>query len=367
MIVEVIRNRSLTGVWLRSLRVLAPAPAPTRPTPGPRAACWPGCCRRAIWCRAASCSAAWSRRRPIRCRQPRQRPPATGARHRRSSRRDARLGLRPDARRDGADRVRRRAHAGRARPGSGVAAHPAGGGCPVRREAPPGSGRTLSPTTDQGHDVELVARVLAQARRGRARGDRAGLRATPPDRLRAALRPARRLPVPRGQGPAPGDLLRGCRAVGRPHRAGAPLRQRRSSSSTTRSSSTTTSRTAPSSGAAGRRCSRSTARPSRSTSATRRTSSPSTCCSRNTTTARRPQGPARAPRGRADGPRVGRGPGDRAGLDPGERFDLEDRDYVRMAYKKTCWYTVIAPLRIGVICGSPPGPARAARRTSSPR
>ncbi len=37
-------------------------------------------------------------------------------------------------------------------------------------------------------------------------------------------------------------------------------------------------------------------------------------------------------------------------------FDLEDRDYVRMAYKKTCWYTVIAPLRIGVVCGSPPGP-----------
>ena len=26
-----------------------------------------------------------------------------------------------------------------------------------------------------------------------------------------------------------------------------------------------------------------------------------------------------------------------------------------MAYKKTCWYTVIAPLRIGVICGSPTG------------
>lgn len=38
------------------------------------------------------------------------------------------------------------------------------------------------------------------------------------------------------------------------------------------------------------------------------------------------------------------------------RFDLSDRDYVRMAYKKTCWYTVIAPLRIGVICGSAPGP-----------
>jgi geranylgeranyl diphosphate synthase type II len=37
-------------------------------------------------------------------------------------------------------------------------------------------------------------------------------------------------------------------------------------------------------------------------------------------------------------------------------FELEDRDYVRMAYKKTCWYTVIAPLRIGVICGSAPGP-----------
>jgi geranylgeranyl diphosphate synthase, type II len=40
-----------------------------------------------------------------------------------------------------------------------------------------------------------------------------------------------------------------------------------------------------------------------------------------------------------------------------ERFDLEDRDYVRMAYKKTCWYTVIAPLRVGVICGARPGPA----------
>jgi geranylgeranyl diphosphate synthase, type II len=39
-----------------------------------------------------------------------------------------------------------------------------------------------------------------------------------------------------------------------------------------------------------------------------------------------------------------------------QTFDLDDQDYVRMAYKKTCWYTVIAPLRIGVICGSPPGP-----------
>lgn len=40
----------------------------------------------------------------------------------------------------------------------------------------------------------------------------------------------------------------------------------------------------------------------------------------------------------------------------GGEFDLDDTDYVRMAYKKTCWYTVIAPLRMGVICGSPPGP-----------
>jgi geranylgeranyl diphosphate synthase type II len=39
----------------------------------------------------------------------------------------------------------------------------------------------------------------------------------------------------------------------------------------------------------------------------------------------------------------------------GGQFDLGDRDYVRMAYKKTCWYTVIAPLRVGVICGAPAG------------
>ena len=45
------------------------------------------------------------------------------------------------------------------------------------------------------------------------------------------------------------------------------------------------------------------------------------------------------------------------------RFDLEDRDYVRMAYKKTCWYTVIAPLRIGLICGSPPGDGSPTPRT----
>ena len=37
------------------------------------------------------------------------------------------------------------------------------------------------------------------------------------------------------------------------------------------------------------------------------------------------------------------------------QFNLSDRDYVRMAYKKTCWYTVIAPLRIGVLCGVAPG------------
>ena len=52
--------------------------------------------------------------------------------------------------------------------------------------------------------------------------------------------------------------------------------------------------------------------------------------------------PANRPRGR---------PSSWAGS-RGRRFDLGDRDYVRMAYKKTCWYTVIAPLRIGVICGS---------------
>ncbi len=37
------------------------------------------------------------------------------------------------------------------------------------------------------------------------------------------------------------------------------------------------------------------------------------------------------------------------------RFDLDDGDYVGMAHKKTCWYTVIAPLRVGVICGALPG------------
>jgi geranylgeranyl diphosphate synthase type II len=37
------------------------------------------------------------------------------------------------------------------------------------------------------------------------------------------------------------------------------------------------------------------------------------------------------------------------------RYDLDDTDYVRMAHKKTCWYTVIAPLRLGVLCGQPPG------------
>ena len=52
-----------------------------------------------------------------------------------------------------------------------------------------------------------------------------------------------------------------------------------------------------------------------------------------------------------------------------ERLDLDDRDYVRMAYKKTCWYTVIAPLRIGVICGSAAGagPRRSTRDLSAHR
>lgn len=39
----------------------------------------------------------------------------------------------------------------------------------------------------------------------------------------------------------------------------------------------------------------------------------------------------------------------------GHNFDLDDQDYVRMVHKKTCWYTVIAPLRIGVIAGASPG------------
>ncbi len=33
-------------------------------------------------------------------------------------------------------------------------------------------------------------------------------------------------------------------------------------------------------------------------------------------------------------------------------FDLGDQDYINMVYKKTCWYTTIAPMRIGIICGS---------------
>ncbi len=36
------------------------------------------------------------------------------------------------------------------------------------------------------------------------------------------------------------------------------------------------------------------------------------------------------------------------------RFDLETEDYLRMAYKKTCWYTMIAPLRLGIVAGSGP-------------
>jgi geranylgeranyl diphosphate synthase, type II len=34
-------------------------------------------------------------------------------------------------------------------------------------------------------------------------------------------------------------------------------------------------------------------------------------------------------------------------------FDLGDKDYFVMCTKKTCWYTFIAPCRIGYICGNP--------------
>ena len=37
------------------------------------------------------------------------------------------------------------------------------------------------------------------------------------------------------------------------------------------------------------------------------------------------------------------------------RFDLGDDDYLKMVYKKTCWYTMIAPLRLGVVAGSDAG------------
>lgn len=40
-----------------------------------------------------------------------------------------------------------------------------------------------------------------------------------------------------------------------------------------------------------------------------------------------------------------------------ETYVLSDDDYVRMAYKKTCWYTLIAPLRLGVVIGSSPSDA----------
>lgn len=33
------------------------------------------------------------------------------------------------------------------------------------------------------------------------------------------------------------------------------------------------------------------------------------------------------------------------------RWDLGDRDYRRMAYKKTCWYTFVAPVLIGAVVG----------------
>src|SRR4051812_25008595 len=37
------------------------------------------------------------------------------------------------------------------------------------------------------------------------------------------------------------------------------------------------------------------------------------------------------------------------------KLDLDDSSYIKMAHKKTCWYTVIAPLRIGVVCGTDAG------------
>ena len=38
-----------------------------------------------------------------------------------------------------------------------------------------------------------------------------------------------------------------------------------------------------------------------------------------------------------------------------QRFDLRDRDYCLMAYKKTCWYTFLAPMLIAsTIVGAPP-------------
>jgi geranylgeranyl diphosphate synthase type II len=37
-----------------------------------------------------------------------------------------------------------------------------------------------------------------------------------------------------------------------------------------------------------------------------------------------------------------------------ERWDLGDEDYLEMAYKKTCWYTMIAPMRLGIVAGSTP-------------
>ena len=164
-------------------------------------------------------------------------------------------------------------------------------------------------------------------------------------------------PVPRGQGPASGDLLRRVPRGGRPHRAGARSPPPRSSSSTTRSSCTTTSRTARSSAAARSRCFEAHGAPVAINVGDATNVLAMELLLANTETHRRAQGAARLPRGRADGARVGRGPGDRARLDRrGSASTSSDRDYVRMAYKKTCWYTVIAPLRIGVICGSPPGP-----------
>ena len=210
-------------------------------------------------------------------------------------------------------------------------------------------------TPRRGHDGELVARVLSQARRDvLAELERVFAR-----RRRTGYGPLYDLladyPFREGKGLRPAICFASCRAVGgRTEQAllsatalelfhnaflvhddvedalGVPPRH-------------------------GRRCSRSTARRSRSTSATRRTCWRSSCSSATPSAI----GVRKALLVLREVERMARESVEGQAIELGwiadERFDLEDRDYVRMAYKKTCWYTVIAPLRIGVICGSPPG------------
>ena len=208
----------------------------------------------------------------------------------------------------------------------------------------------------QSHDEGLVASVLARSRSRRPGGARGALHRAPAHRLRAALRPARRLPVSRGQGPAAGDLLRRLPRRRRPHRAGDDLRGR--------------ARAVPQRVPRPRRRRGRLAVPSRPGDAARGHGVPvainvgdatnvarawSSCCATpsRSACARRCSSSARWSGWRASRPRGRRSS---SGGSRSERFDLADRDYVRMAYKKTCWYTVIAPLRIGVVCGSAPGP-----------